>query len=231
MLVVLAVATAGLFIAAPAAHAEQISSTVSGYGVRVRVYSQMCDNGFQHTRVNVRNSSGRAVGVTLSDPDARDITYRPTGYVPSGTAQAISITAAPNAPARTATVAVNPGGTLSIDIPFQDCCPQNPGYSSCTEVKPTVVPAPPGPPSSHYDPPITPTAQVIPKVTTAVESGTLPFTGSDVRFISAVAAVFVILGGAFMVIQFRNDSYKTLLLGEVLTRRGLFGPSGGSTEA
>ena len=211
MLMVFAVATAGLLVAASGAGAEQIGSTASGYGVRVRVYNQMCDNGFQHTRLNVRNDSGQPVSIDVSDPQARSIEFGGSGFIPAGTTKVVSITANPNAPARTATVTVAPGGPIAIPIP----------YKQCVEVVPTtVVSVPPVP----YDPPKTPPAVVTPKVTTVVESGTLPFTGSDVRFISALAALFVVLGGAFMFIQRRIDSHKALLVGEELTRRGIFGP-------
>ncbi len=226
MLVVLAVATAGLFVAALPARAEQLRTTVSGYGVRVRVYNQMCDNGFQHTRLNVNNLSSQPVTIDVTDPEARNIEYGPSGFIPAGTAKSVSITANPNAPARNATVTVNPGGPLAIPIP----------YKQCVEVVPTtVVSIPPSP----HDPGTTPIAQVLPgvtaratpAVTTVVEAATLPFTGADVRFISALAGLFVVLGGFFMLLQFRNDSYNTLLLGEVLTHRGLFVPAGGSEEA
>ncbi len=217
MLLVLAVAAMGLFVAAPGAGAQQIGTKASAFGVRVVVYNQMCDNGFQHTRLHVRNLSGGAVLVRVSDPKARMITSRPPGYIPSGTAQVVSIVAAPNAPARIVTASVTPGGPISVNVPFKDCCPQNPGNASCTEVEPTVVP--------NTTPPRTPSGVVTAsKVTTAVESSTLAFTGSDVRFISALAALFVVLGGAFMFVQWRLDSRNILLVGEELTRRGIFGP-------
>jgi hypothetical protein len=225
MMMLLVVAAAGLFVAAPVAGAEQLDTTVSGAGIRARTYSSMCDNGFQHTRINVRNDTNHPVAVTLSDPQAKSIEFRPSGRIPAGTAQAISITAAPNAPGRTGTLNVDPGGPVSVDIPFTDCCPLNPQYASCTTVEPTRVINPPVVPVVPFDPPKANPATVSPaSVTTAVKSGTLPFTGSDVRFISAVAAILVIVGGTFMLIQSRIDSSKTLLVGEELNRRGIFGP-------
>jgi hypothetical protein len=211
IVVVSAVATVGLFLAAPSADAEQLSTTVSAYGIRVRVYSQMCDNGFQHTRLNVKNLSGQPVYIDVSDPRARSINFGSSGFVPAGTGKPVHIVASSNAPARTATVTVDPGGPIAVPIP----------YKQCAEVVPTTVVTLPLPPVPL---PATPVAEVIPKVATEVKSGTLPFTGSDVRFISAVAAVLVLLGGAFMLIQYRIDSQKTLIVGEELTRRGIFGP-------
>jgi hypothetical protein len=210
-LVLVIVGAAGLLLVMPAAGAGQVGIGASGSGVRVRVYTQMCDHGVQHTRLNVRNLNGFPVTISVSDPEAKSINLGVSGFIAAGTTKVVSITASPNAPARTATVSVSPGGAVAVPIPFLQCVEVGPK----TDIVPPVAP---------YGPPKAATVVSAAPAATQVSAGTLPFTGSDARFMAAVAAVLILCGGAFVALQMRIDSRKSLLVGEQVTRRGVIGP-------
>lgn len=61
-------------------------------------------------------------------------------------------------------------------------------------------------------------------VVTQVKSGALPFTGTDIGFLAALAALFVLAGAGFLIMQVRLDCHQNLLVGEDLPRRGILGP-------
>jgi hypothetical protein len=209
-LVFVVVGAAGLLIAMPTAGARPVAIGASGSGVRVRVYTQMCDHGTQHTRLNVHNFNDFPVTVSVSDPKARRINVGASGFIAAGTTKVVRISANPNAPARTATVSVRPGGAVAVPIPFLQC----------VEVEPATTPVPPVAP---YNPPKASTVATKP-ATKQVLAGTLPFTGSDVRFMAAAAGVLILCGGVFVALQMRIDSRKNLLVGEPVTRRGVIYP-------
>lgn len=192
-------------------------------GVRVILYSQMCDNGNQHSRLNVRNFNNHTVSVFVADPVAR-VTFTPGGPssrpIAPGKGMLVHLVAAPNTPARNVTLTVEGGGTISFAIPAFNCVPTNPTVLARTTPRPNPV-------DPFVDAEVI-TAATEPADTTAaattVKSGALAFTGSDTRFLAAVAALFVLLGAGFLISQVRLDARTNLLVGEDLPRRGILGP-------
>jgi len=192
--------------------------TQSVSGVRVILYSQMCDNGNQHSRLNVRNFNSSPVSVFVSDPQAR-VTYTPGGPIPAGKGMLVHLVADPRAPGRDVTLQVEGGGSITFHIPEFNCAPTNP----------TVISAGgENPPAGNTEPVVDPVSTqaagtAAAKPATTVKSGSLALTGADTRFLAAVATLFVLLGAGFLVMQVRLDCSRNLLVGEELPRRGILG--------
>jgi hypothetical protein len=208
------------FGAADAAADRVDAGSTNVSGVRVLLYSQMCDNGMQHSRLNLRNFNPYPVTVFVFDSQAR-VTYDPPGPILPGRAKLMHLTAPPDTPGRDVIVEVSNGTKTTYFVPFFPCG----GPTTVTNA--TVVPGtqvrPPDNAVPVVGPTVTPAATPKP-VETVVKSGSLPFTGSDARLMAAVATLLVLLGGAFMIVQLRMDCHQNLLVGEDMPRRGILGP-------
>src|SRR5215212_9848672 len=110
-------------LSAPAASAD---SRVYGHetqvgGLRVQIYSQMCDNDGPnlHTRLNVRNTTSTAKTVMVHDSYARAV-YDPPGPIAPGKGMLVHLTSSRRTPAHSLTLASN-GEMETLTIPHSPC--------------------------------------------------------------------------------------------------------------
>src|SRR5690349_3524734 len=110
-------------LSAPGASAD---SRVYGHnttvgGLRVQIYSQMCDNDGPnlHTRLNVRNTSSTAKTVMVHDSYARTV-YDPPGPIEPGKGMLVHLTSSRRTPSHSLTLASG-GETQTLTIPQSPC--------------------------------------------------------------------------------------------------------------
>jgi hypothetical protein len=224
-----------LALAAPLAFADSrvpANSTQIG-PLKVRIYSQMCDGVGQklHTRLNIKNTSSKAQKVLVQDSFAR-VTYDPTDVIPPGKGTLIHLTSSRLTPARTVTVhAEGATGTVAV---AKSPCPTNPPP---TDPPPTDPPPTDPPPTGATIPTIPPTVPQNPgggppvggpgvvgspgfvsspgAATAARATGTLPFTGSDLRAFALLGNLLMLIGFGLLLLSHRsgraNAFFKKLL--------------------
>ena len=236
--VVVITVVGALALAVPLAVADsRVPDNSTSVGpLQVRVYSQMCDglNGAKlHTRLNVKNTSSRAQGVTVVDPFAK-VVYDPPGPIQPGRGTLVHLTSSRMTPAHTVTVRAESGATAPVSIAKSPCHPpptSEPTTKPTTgttkptgTTEPTTVTTGGVPPSVPHDPgggPPVGSPGVVgasgvvstPSGTSAAKaaSGTLPFTGSDIRGFALIGDLMVLIGFAMLLISHRSARMSALL--------------------
>jgi hypothetical protein len=222
-------------LSAPGASAD---SRVYGHstqvgGLRVQIYSQMCDNDGPnlHTRLNVRNTSSTHKTVAVHDSYAR-VVYDPPGPIAPGKGKIIHLTSSRRTPGHTLTLASS-GDTQTLTVP-QSPCPTTttttkPHGSTTTTTKSTT-PTTKTPPTSSVIPTSTPPPSVDPNsggngnnvvsaagsvpssgAVKAASTGTLPFTGSDLRTFAVIGNLLVLIGFGLLYLSHREPLTAALL--------------------
>lgn len=191
--------------------------------LRVRIFSQMCDGfGAQlHTRLNIANTSRSSQRVLVQDPFAK-VVYDPTNVIPPGKGTLVHLTSSPRTPAHDVTVHA---GTAAATVRVQQSpCPTSTSSSSTsTSSSSSTTSTTSGtsgstvPSTGPYDPggggPVSgpgsvaaPGRGVSPASTSAVKaasSGTLPFTGSDIRAFALLGNFLVVIGFVMLLLSHR----------------------------
>lgn len=232
--VVAITAIGALALAVPLASADsRVPNNSTSVGpLQVHVYSQMCDglNGAKlHTRLNVKNTSSKAQSVTVVDPFAK-VVYDPPGPIQPGRGTLVHLTSSRHTPAHTVTVRADNGATAPVSIAKSPCPPptSEPTTNPTTDTtKPTgttkgttvttggVPPTDPG-----GGPPVGSPGEVgasgivaTPASTSAAKaaSGTLPFTGSDIRGFALIGDLMVLIGFAMLLISHRSPRMSAFL--------------------
>ncbi len=199
--------------------------------LNVQVYSQMCDHGGQnlHTRLAVRNTGSTAQSVQVHDPLGPAV-YDPPGPIPAGKGTLVHLTMTRDAPEHTLTVSGG-GETVTMTVPESPCnsttttSTKKPPTSSTTKSttstsKPvtssTINTTPPvvDPGGGSNDPGggVVVGAGVVGVGTSvgssgavnAASTGTLPFTGSDIRGFAILGNLLVLIGFALLFISHRS---------------------------
>lgn len=200
--------------------------------LKVQVYSQMCDNGGQnlHTRLAVRNTGSTAKSVMVHDPLGPSV-YDPPGPIPAGKGMLVHLTMTRDAPEHTLTVSGD-GETVTMTVPDSPCNsttttsttkkpPTSTTKPTTSTSKPvtssTINTVPVGPGGGPGDPG-DPGGGVIVGAgvvgvgasvgnngaVKAASTGTLPFTGSDIRGFAVLGNLLVLIGFALLFISHRS---------------------------
>jgi hypothetical protein len=225
-------------LSAPGASADSRvyghSTTVGG--LRVQIYSQMCDNDGPnlHTRLNVRNMTSTAKSVMVHDTYAKTV-YDPPGPIAPGKGKIVHLTSSRRTPAHTLTLATG-GETQTLTIP-QSPCPTTTTTSTTkphgttTTTKGTTTTTKYTPPTSSViptsSPPVDPSggpsdpagnnvvsaAGSVPSsgAVKAASTGTLPFTGSDLRTFAVLGNLLVLIGFGMLYLSHRSPKTAALL--------------------
>jgi hypothetical protein len=224
-------------LSAPAASAD---SRVHGHetqiaGLRVRIYSQMCDNDgpILHTRLNVRNTTSTPKQVLVQDTYAQTV-YDPPGPIPPGKGMLVHLNSSRRTPAHSVTLASS-GQTQALAIPQSPCTSTTttsttkPHGTTTTTGKGTtttsktptssVIPAtaPPGDPGDPGDPGVNnnvvSAAGSVPSsgAVKAASTGTLPFTGSDLRTFAVLGNLLVLIGFGLLYLSHRKPLTAAML--------------------
>jgi hypothetical protein len=182
----------------------------------------MCDGFGQrlHTRLNVKNTSSRAQKVLVQDSYAK-VVYDPTDVISPGKGTLVHLTSARQTPARKVRVHAEGGVTGEVSVAASPCPPPPTDPTTPTTEKP--------PPTHTTDPtsPTTPTVPINPgggppvagpgvvnmpggvpsSGSGAVQkaaSGTLPFTGSDMRLYALLGNLLVLIGFGLLLLSHRK---------------------------
>jgi hypothetical protein len=216
--------SAPLALAKPGGSRYPDNSTQVG-PLKVRIYSQMCD-GFGarlHTRLNIKNTSSTPQKVLVQDGFSK-ITYDPTDTISPGKGTLIHLTSSRQTPARVVTVHQVGGASAKVAV-AESPCPTTPTNPPTTPTNPPTTPT--NPPTTPTNPPTTPTVPVEPgggppvytpgqvgstgglPTTSAgtvqrAASGTLPFTGSDMRLYALIGNVLVLVGFTMLLLSHRK---------------------------
>jgi hypothetical protein len=231
------VVLSALALSAPLAFAgSRVPPNLTQIGpLQVRVYSLMCDGHGKplHTRLNVKNTSSTPQTVTVMDEFARKIVYDPPGPIAPGFGTLVHITSARETPAHNATI-VAEGATGTVPIPKSPCNSTGPPTTDPTN-PPTTDPT--VPPTGATVPTIPPTVPQNPgggppvgspgvvgspgfvsspgAATAARATGTLPFTGSDLRAFALLGNLLMLIGFGLLLLSHRsgraNAFFKKLL--------------------
>jgi hypothetical protein len=225
-------------LSAPAASAD---SRVDGHatqvsGLKVQIYSQMCDNDGPnlHTRLAIRNTSSAAKQVLVHDTYARTV-YDPPGPIPPGKGMLVHLTSSRRTPTHTLTLASS-GQTETLTVPRSPCTTTTTtsttkphGSTTTTTGKGTtttsktptssVIPAtaPPADPGDPGDPGVNNNvvsmAGSVPQSSAvkAAATGTLPFTGSDLRTFAVIGNLLVLIGFGMLYLSHRSPKTAALL--------------------
>lgn len=193
-------------------------------GLKVQIYSQMCDNGGPnlHTRLNVKNLSSTTKQVLVHDTYARAV-YDPPGPLRPGKATLVHLTSSSRTPSHTLTVAAG-GDSVTMTVP-ESPCPTSTSSSSTSSSststsstsKPhgsstsTIVTTPVDPGGGPSNPPVAGPGVVAAGgsvgssgATAAASTGTLPFTGSDLRTFALIGNLLVLIGFAMLYLSHRS---------------------------
>ena len=220
-----------LALAAPLAVADSRAapnSTQIGPLV-IRVYSLMCDGHGRplHTRLNVKNTSATPQKVLVIDAFATRVTYDPKDVIDPGMGTLVHLTSPRSTPAHNATV-VAEDAKGAVAIPASPCPLIPPTKPTVGPTKPTTKPTTVTtggvPPTVPYDPgggPPPGSPGVVgaggivstPASTSAAKaaSGTLPFTGSDIRGFALIGDLMVLIGFAMLLVSHRSPRMTALL--------------------
>jgi hypothetical protein len=229
-------------LSAPSASAD---SRVYGYsaeisGLRVQVYSQMCDGMGKplHTRLGVKNTSSVPKQLLVHDSYASAV-YDPPGPIAPGKGTLVHLTSSKRTPRHTLTLASG-GETKTMTIPESPCTSTTttsstqPHGSTTSTTKtttstskpttsstiPTVDPGggpgDPGPgpgPGSGVGNNVVSAAGSVPRsgAVKAAATGTLPFTGSDLRTFAVIGNLLVLIGFGMLYLSHRSKKTAALL--------------------
>jgi hypothetical protein len=229
-------------LSAPSASAD---SRVYGYsaeisGLRVQVYSQMCDGMGKplHTRLGVKNTSSVPKQLLVHDSYASAV-YDPPGPIAPGKGTLVHLTSSKRTPRHTLTLASG-GETKTMTIPESPCTSTTttsstqPHGSTTSTTKtttstskpttsstiPTVDPGggpgDPGPgpgPGSGVGNNVVSAAGSVPQsgAVKAAATGTLPFTGSDLRTFAVIGNLLVLIGFGMLYLSHRSKKTAALL--------------------
>jgi hypothetical protein len=191
----------------------------------VRVYSLMCDGHGQplHTRLNIKNTSASPQKVLVVDAFATKITYDPKDVIDPGMSTLVHLTSPRSTPAHDATVVAG-AAKGTVPIPKSPCDstpttnPTTPPTSGPPDTNPTTATTAPYVPQTvpngpNGGPPVGSPGIVgavgavsDPGTTNAAKaaSGTLPFTGSDIRGFALLGDLMVLIGFAMLLISHRS---------------------------
>lgn len=227
-------------LSAPSAGAD---SRVDGHsaqiaGLRVQIYSQMCDNDGPnlHTRLAIRNTSSSAKTVLVHDSYARAV-YDPPGAIPPGKATLVHLTSPRRTPVHSLTLASG-GQTQTMTVPSSPCTTTTsttsttkPHGSTTSTTKTTTTSKPTtsstidpgqGPSGGPGDPGVgantgnnnavsavgsVPSSSAV----KAKATGTLPFTGSDLRAFAVLGNLLVLIGFGLLYLSHRSRKTAALL--------------------
>jgi hypothetical protein len=200
--------------------------------MKVSVFSQMCDGGGPplHTRLAVKNNASSAQQIVVHDVYASKAVYDPPGPIAPGKGTLIHLTSKRGVPSHSITIAAN-GQTGTMTVP-EDPCPVDPPTTDPTTdttkptgtTKPTtpttkgttqttggaVIPPDPGDPGTPggvvSSPGVVAVGASVGANTAAkaATTGTLPFTGSDIRGYALLGNLLVLLGFAMLIISHRS---------------------------
>jgi hypothetical protein len=207
--------------------------TVHGYNaqvgaLKVQVYSQMCDRGGQnlHTRLAVKNTSSSEQSITVHDAMARAV-YDPPGPIAPGKGMLVHLTMTRDAPEHSIQLSAD-GKTVSMTVPETPCNtipdttpttkkpPSSTTKPTTSTSKPTtsstITTVPPaGGPSDPGGGPVGMPGVVgvgasvgNRSAVKAAATGTLPFTGSDIRGFAVIGNLLVLIGFAMLFISHRS---------------------------
>jgi hypothetical protein len=239
-LTVMAITVVGaLALTAPAAVADRSrvpDNSTSVGPLKVRVYSQMCDGlGGQklHTRLNVKNVSSKPQTVRVWDPYAK-VVYDPPGAIEPGRGTLVHLTSPRQTPAHTVTVHAE-GASAPVSVAKSPCpphtIPTTKPTTATTKPHTTVTSGPHTSVTTGYVPPVVPPDPPGgppvggPGVVGAVgsvasspssgavqaASGTLPFTGSDMRAFAILGNLMVLIGFVMLLISHRSVRARSFL--------------------
>lgn len=209
------------------------SSRVDGYtaqvgSLKVQIYSQMCDNGGSnlHTRLAVKNTSSSPKQILVRDSFAR-VVYDPPGPIPPGKGTLVHLTSSRRAPAHSLTISAD-GQTKTMTVP------ESPLSCTTTTTKPTTTTTKPRgtTTSSSTSSTSTTTTTVVvgpggggdpggggivsgagvvaaggavtSPAAVRASTGTLPFTGSDIRGFAVLGNLLVLIGFALLYFSHRS---------------------------
>lgn len=210
--------------------------TVHGYraqvgALKVQVYSQMCDRGGQnlHTRLAVRNTGTTAKTILVHDPLGPAV-YDPPGPIAPGKGTLVHLTMTRDAPEHSLTLAAD-GQTVTMTVPESPCntsttsTTKKPPNSTSTTKSTTSTSKPTTSSTITTSPPVDPggggggggvvSGPGVVAVGTGVgnsgavkaaSTGTLPFTGSDIRGFAVLGNLLVLIGFAMLYISHRSSS-------------------------
>jgi hypothetical protein len=216
-------------------------SRVYGYsteisGLRVQIYSQMCDGVGKplHTRLGVKNTSSVSKQLLVHDNYARAV-YDPPGPIPPGKGTLVHLTSSKLTPRHTLTLASG-GETKTMTIPESPCTTTTTtsttkphGSTTTTTTKHTtttsntptssVIPATavPGDPGDPGGPAVgnnvVSALGSVPQSSAvkAAGTGTLPFTGSDLRTFAVIGNLLVLIGFGMLYLSHRSPKAAALL--------------------
>jgi hypothetical protein len=222
-------------LSAPSASAD---SRVYGYsteiaGLRVQIYSQMCDGMGKplHTRLGVKNTSSVPKQLLVHDTYARAV-YDPPGPIPPGKGTLVHLTSSKLTPRHTLTLASG-GQTQTMTIPESPCTSTTTstkphGSTTTTTGKGTTTTSKPPTSSTLPDPPVTngggpsdpgvgnnvvsaPGSVPSSGAVKAAATGTLPFTGSDLRTFAVIGNLLVLIGFGMLYLSHRSPKAAALL--------------------
>ncbi|MGZ4688185.1 MAG: hypothetical protein ACXWAY_01050 [Acidimicrobiia bacterium] len=218
-LATLTFATLGASSASASSRVHGISTQVSG--LKVSIYSQMCDHGGPlHTRLVVQNRSSKTSSIVVHDAFAH-AGYDPPGPIEPGKSMLVHLISSKITPSHTLTVAAD-GEIKTMTVPQSPCPPVTtiPSSSSSSSSSSTTsttgsstsstitVPVDPG---GHGGGPVVGPGVVSmgPSVAGtgavgAAHTGTLPFTGSDIRLFALLGNLMVLIGFAMLFLSHRS---------------------------
>lgn len=209
------------------------SSRVNGYSaqvgpLKVQIFSQMCDNfgPVLHTRLAVKNTSSSPKQIVVHDAFAT-VVYDPPGAIPPGKGMLVHLTSSRRTPTHSLTLAAD-GQTKTMTVPA------SPGSCTTTTTKSTTTTTKPGETTTTTGSGSTTTSSTVvvnpggggdpggggvvtgPGVVVvgaslrstaavrAASTGTLPFTGSDIRSFAVLGNLMVLIGFAMLYVSHRS---------------------------
>jgi hypothetical protein len=231
-----------LTVATLSASSASADSRVYGYsaeisGLRVQIYSQMCDGMGKplHTRLGVKNTSSVPKQLLVHDSYAHAV-YDPPGPIAPGKGTLVHLTSSKRTPRHTLTLASG-GETKTMTIPESPCTSttttsstQPHGSTTSTTTKTTTSTS--KPPTSSTIPTVDPgggpsdpgpgsgvgnnvvsAAGSVPQSSAvkAAATGTLPFTGSDLRTFAVIGNLLVLIGFGMLYLSHRSKKTAALL--------------------
>jgi hypothetical protein len=220
-----------LFVTVGAVSTASASSRIHGNNamvgsLRVSVYSQMCDHdGPLHTRLVVQNRGTAAKTVLVTDAFAT-AGYDPPGPIAPGRSMQIHLISSKVTPEHIVTVSGD-GASKILTVPKSPCPPVTSSTSSSTTSSSSststtsttktstsstinTLPTDPGDPGNPTV--VGPGVVVSPAVANggggavvrAASTGTLPFTGTDIRLFALIGNVLVLIGFGMLYLSHRS---------------------------
>lgn len=229
-----------LFVTIGAVSTASASSRVHGNNtmvgsLRVSVYSQMCDHGGPlHTRLVVQNHGTSPKTVTVIDGYAQ-AGYDPPGPIAPGKSMQVHLISSKLTPEHTFTVAGD-GASKTMTVPESPCSTttsssstsstSSTSSSSTTSTTKTstsstinTLPTDPGDPGGPtvVGPGVVAVGASIANnggggsVVRAASTGTLPFTGTDIRLFAVLGNLLVLIGFGLLYLSHRSPKAAAFL--------------------